>query len=189
MDENRDWLMVVDLQPAFSHPESPWFTPSLAEAARRIAQLVPLFRERVLFTRFLPPAEPAGSWLRYYQKWPFARQPEAGWLWAVDAPWQGRASIASHTFSKWLPEAWRRFGTEPCVTLCGVSTDCCVLATALAAVDGGAQVRLVADACAAKSPAVHEGALAIMAARAPMLSITTTAEECARMAARQETVA
>jgi isochorismate hydrolase len=106
----------------------------------------------------------------------------------VDAPWQHHASIASHTFSKWLPEAFERFGPAPRVTLCGVSTDCCVLATALAAVDGGAQVQLVADACAAKSPAVHEGALAIMASRAPMLDITTTAEECARMA-RQETLA
>lgn len=189
MDENLDWLMVVDLQPAFSHPESPWFTPTLAEASARIAQLVPLFGERVLFTRFVPPAVPDGSWARYYEKWHFALRPEADWLWAVDAPWQHHASIASHTFSKWLPEAFGRFGPAPRVTLCGVSTDCCVLATALAAVDGGAQVRLVADACAAKSPAVHEGALAIMATRAPMLHITTTVEERARMAARQETPA
>ncbi|WP_199707457.1 cysteine hydrolase family protein [Teichococcus wenyumeiae] len=188
MNENRDWLMVVDLQPAFSHPDSPWFTPSLAEASARIAQLVPLFGERVLFTRFVPPAVPDGSWARYYEKWPFALRPEADWLWAVDAPWRQHASMASHTFSKWLPDAYERFGPQPRVTLCGVSADCCVLATALAAVDGGAQVRLVADACAAKSPAVQEGALSIMAARAPMLRITTTAEECAHMT-RQETLA
>ncbi len=68
-----DWLMVIDLQPAFSHPDSPWFTPALVEVSRRIATLVPAFGERVLFTRFVPPAEPGGSWRRYYgEKWPFA---------------------------------------------------------------------------------------------------------------------
>ena len=40
--------------------------------------------------------------------------------------------------------------------LCGVSTECCVLMTALAAVDDGAHVRVVADACAAKGPKTHE---------------------------------
>ncbi len=38
------------------------------------------------------------------------------------------------------------------MVLCGVSTDCCVLMTALAAVDDGVAVRVVADACAAKTP-------------------------------------
>ncbi|MBO1073336.1 cysteine hydrolase family protein [Roseomonas marmotae] len=180
MAHTRDWLMVIDHQPAFSHPDSPWFTPSFPEISGRIARLVPLFGERVLFTRFVPPTRLSGSWSRYYEKWPFARQPSSDWLWAVDAPWQDRASFASHTFSKWLPEAYERFGPEPGVVLCGVSTDCCVLATALAAVDGGAQVRLVEDACAAKSPDVHDNALAIMAARAPQLTVVTTDEECAR---------
>ena len=36
-----DWLMVIDLQPAFSHPDSPWFTPGLDAISRRIAELLP----------------------------------------------------------------------------------------------------------------------------------------------------
>ncbi len=68
--------------------------------------------------------------------------------------------------------------------MCGVSTDCCVLATALAAVDGGAHVRVVADACAAKSAEIHEQALQIMAARAPQLALVTTAGECSRLLGR-----
>ena len=178
------WLMAIDLQPAFSHPDSPWFTPSLAEAAPRIAALVAAFGERVLFTRFVPPATPFGSWVPYYQRWPFATDPASDWLWQLDAPWRGQPSIASHTFSKWVPDAAARFGPDPTVVLCGVSTDCCVLMTALAALDGGAQVRVAADACAAKTPAVHQAALAMMAARAPQLTLTSTAEECARQEAR-----
>lgn len=184
MTGEGDWLMVVDLQPAFSHPGSPWFTPALAEAAQRIKTLVPLFGSRVLFTRFVPPRTVSGSWRRYYEKWPFALDPASDWLWAVDAPWAGRPSIASHTCCKWLPEAHDRFAPDAAVVLCGVSTDCCVLATALAAVDAGADVRVVADACAARTEAAHAGALGIMAARAPQLRIATTAEERARHAGR-----
>ena len=174
---SESWLMVIDLQPAFSHPDSPWFTPSVTEVAKRIAKLVPLYGERVLFTRFVPPATMIGSWRDYYEKWPFAARRDATWLWELDHPWRGRQSIASHTFSKWVPEAIARLGSEPRVTLCGVSTDCCVLGTAFAAVDHGARVRVVSDACAAKSPEIHNRALDILAMRAPQLSIVTVAEE------------
>ncbi|WP_046868168.1 cysteine hydrolase family protein [Microvirga massiliensis] len=168
--------MVVDLQPAFSHPGSAWYTPAVAQAAQRIAALVPLFGERVVFTRFVPPARPEGSWSRYYDKWSFACDPTADWLWEVDDPWKGRLSVASHTFSKWAA-ARHLFGPEVNVVLCGVSTDCCVLATALAAIDEGAHVRVVADACAAKSPRIHEDSLSLMALRAPLITIVDSDEE------------
>jgi nicotinamidase-related amidase len=180
MHEHTDWLMVIDVQPAFGHPESPWFTPSLDAITDRIAALVPLFGERVIFTRFVPPETVTGSWSRYYAKWDFAHAPAASWLWALDPRFAGRASIASHRFSKWSPELHARLGPDPTVALCGVSTDCCVLATALAAVDDGAHVRLIEDACAAKSPEIHARALAIMASRAPQLTVVTLAEEQAR---------
>jgi len=38
-------------------------------------------------------------------------------------------------FSKWGPEPRRLTGLADAIVLCGVSTECCVLATALAAVD------------------------------------------------------
>ncbi len=50
-----EWLMVIDLQPAFAHPDSPWFTPTLDGVTAQIARLVPRFGERLLFTRFVPP--------------------------------------------------------------------------------------------------------------------------------------
>jgi nicotinamidase-related amidase len=86
-------------------------------------------------------------------------------------------------FSKW--EALRgAIGADAAITLCGVSTDCCVLATALAAVDGGAEVRVVADACTAKTQEAHDRALALMAARAPQLALVSVAEELAAAAGR-----
>lgn len=179
-----EWLVVIDLQPAFAHPDSPWFTPGLAEAGPHIASLVPSFGERVVFTRFVPPVTAVGSWVGYYERWPFALRPDSQWLWDLAVPWQTRPSFASHTFSKWLPGLHDRFGCDPAVVLCGVSTDCCVLMTALAAVDGGAQVRVVADACAAKTPALHARALDLLAGRAPQLTIVTAAAERVRQEGR-----
>ena len=171
-----DWLVVVDVQPVFLNADSPWFSPMLPEAVERIAELVPLFGDRVLFTRFVPPDEVTGSWKPYYEKWDFAYRPEARDLWDVAAPWTGRRSVASHRFSKW--EVLRPLlGADPHVVMCGVSTDCCVMSTALAAVDDGAHLRLVADACAAKDDEIHQRSLAILASRAPQLVITSTVEE------------
>jgi nicotinamidase-related amidase len=55
----------------------------------------------------------------------------------------------------------------------GVSTDCCVLSTALAAADAGVHARVVADACAGVSDADHRRALDTMALYRPFLEIVT----------------
>ena len=173
------WLMVIDLQPAFAHPDSPWFTPTLDAVAARIERLVPKFGKHVLFTRFVPPETPWGSWRPYYEKASWALQPAAAPLWELDARFAGRPSVGKHTFSKWGPDVRHYIGMDDVAVLCGVSTECCVLMTALAAVDDGAHVRVVADACASKTTASHEQALAVMAGRAPQLRITTLDEELA----------
>ena len=58
-----DLLVVIDLQPAFAHPESPWFTPGLDDIAARLTELLPRFENGTLFTRFVPPETPFGSWI------------------------------------------------------------------------------------------------------------------------------
>ncbi len=174
-----EWLMVIDLQPAFAHPDSPWFTPTLDGVTAQIARLVPRFGERLLFTRFVPPGEPWGSWRPYYDKASWALKPDAAAMWELDSQWADRPSFGKHTFSKWGSEARQFIGVDDVAVLCGVSTDCCVLMTALAAVDDGAYVRVVADACASKSTEAHERALALLGGRAPQLRITTVAEELA----------
>ncbi len=173
------WLVVVDLQHAFADRDSPWFAPSLKDATKSIARLVPHFESRVIFTRFVPPHEIGGSWSNYYEKWDFAVGTRDSELWSVIEPWRDRKSISSHTFSKWVPDLCDLVGDHPTIVLCGVSTDCCVLATAFAAVDAGAYVRVVENACAAQSPGIHQKALNIMRRRAPQLTIVTTEDEVA----------
>ena len=173
------WLVVVDLQRAFADPGSPWFAPGVASVASVVADLVTRFGPRAVFTRFVPPRDVVGSWRSYCERWRFAAGTHDSDLWSLIEPWNRATSISSHTFSKWIPELQAVVGPYPTIVLCGVSTDCCILATAFAAVDGGAHVRVVADACAARTPELHEAALQMMRGRAPQLTVVTSREEVA----------
>ena len=79
--------------------------------------------------------------------------------------------VTAGAFGKW-PVLRMLMGDDARVTLAGVSTDCCVLSTALPAADSGATVRVVANACAGSTPANHERALAAMALYGPQITIT-----------------
>jgi nicotinamidase-related amidase len=60
--------------------------------------------------------------------------------------------------------------------LAGVSTDCCVLSTALAAADAGVAVRVVADACAGVDDESHAKALDVMSLYGPLVEVVTAAD-------------
>ena len=68
----------------------------------------------------------------------------------------------------------------------GVSTDCCVLSTAVAAADAGVPVRVVSDACAGADDDSHAKALDLMSLYAPLIEVVPSAEllSATRVAAR-----
>jgi nicotinamidase-related amidase len=169
------WLVVVDLQRVFADADSPWGAPRCAEAQQRIRRLVAAFGERVVFTRFVAPAEPAGAWAAYYERFPFALQPPDAPLYdLVDDP-GGACVVTATTFGKWGPELAGIVGDGP-VTVAGVATDCCVVSTVLPAADAGVPVRVVTDACAGSTDDEHERALHLMGLYAPLVELTTTAD-------------
>ena len=67
-------------------------------------------------------------------------------------------------------------GEYPHLLLAGVSTDCCVITTALAAADAGAWVTVVSDACAGSTPDNHEAALTVMGLYSPQIEVATTSQ-------------
>lgn len=171
-------LVAIDMQEIFGRPASPWFTPEYERASAGIQRLQPAFADRSIFTRFVAPAEPRGAWVPYYEQWSFALVPDADPLYALTAPF---ADTAPHletrpTFGKWDAEFAAAMGGSSEMVLAGVSTDCCVISTALAAADAGVHVRVVGDACAGLSPVDHERALAAMALYAPLIEVTTVDE-------------
>jgi nicotinamidase-related amidase len=79
--------------------------------------------------------------------------------------------VTEPTFGKWGAALRAIVGAQPRIALAGVSTDCCVIATALPAADAGATVRVLAAACAGSSPDNHQRALDAMALFGPQITI------------------
>ena len=169
-------LVVVDMQQVFADPASSWATPGFAAIVPTVAALARAYAPAVTFTRFVAPAEPAGAWRRYYEQWPFAVQPPDAPLWDV-VPELGSTgpTVDATTFSKWVPALAERVG-DATMVLCGVSTDCCVLSTAVAAADAGVPVRVVGDACAGVSAESHRATLDVLALYGPLVQVVTSAE-------------
>lgn len=172
------WLVVVDMQVIFARPGSPWATPGFGDAAAGIARLLPAFGERVVYTRFVAPATPTGSWVDYYRDWPFALVPPDAPDYDLvrELPAGDHPVVSETTFGKWGPALAEAVGGATELVLTGVSTDCCVLSTALAAADAGMHARVVADACAGVSEADHRRALGTMALYRPLLEVVTVAD-------------
>jgi nicotinamidase-related amidase len=166
-------LAVIDMQRVFADPDSQWCTPRFGEVVEPIRRLVEVFGERAVFTRFIAPAEPTGAWADYYRQWPFALQPPDSPIYQVVDDFTPGTTVAATTFGKW-PALVERTDGE--LVLAGVSTDCCVLSTALAAADDGIRVRVVADACAGMNDTTHRQALDIMGMYAPHIEVLTLAD-------------
>jgi nicotinamidase-related amidase len=178
MTTGTDLLAVIDMQRVFAEPDSPWAAPRFEEAAAGVRRLLPAFGERITFTRFLAPQKPVGAWRAYYEQWPFALQPPNAPLWRLTDDFAARARhvLDAATFGKWTPELAGRLGPGGRLVLAGVSTDCCVLSTALAAADAGVEVLVVADACAGSDDEAHTRALHVMDLYRPLVRVVSAGE-------------
>lgn len=171
------WLVVIDAQNIFAAPDSAWGSPMFPEALENIRRLAEAADGRVLLTRWLPTADRSTSWGDYFAAWPFADRPADDPLYDL-VP--GVRELSPHptldlpTFGKWGAEIQRVVGSAP-IVLTGVSTDCCVVSTALAAADAGARVTIAADACAGSTPENHAAALTVMGLYPPQLTVSDTA--------------
>jgi nicotinamidase-related amidase len=170
-------LVVIDMQVVFGDSESQWFTPGYPLIEPTVAKLVAGFGERVVFTRFVAPEKPTGAWVPYYEQWPFALVPADDPLYDLMPAMAsaGRPVVTETTFGKWSADLERAMGGSDEMVLVGVSTDCCVISTALAAADAGIHVRVVSDACAGLTDADHQRALDAMALYGPLIEIVDAA--------------
>lgn len=176
-------LVVVDMQHLFRDAESPWATPGFDEIVEPIDRLVGAFGDAVVFTRYRVPEHPEGSWVTYFELWSEVTKPERRrWMDLVE-PWASRRprTLEKESFSKWGPELCDLAAESKTLVLCGVATDCCVIATALPAADAGMFVRIVADASRGATAEAHERALALAEGFAPQITLTTVDGELRRM--------
>ena len=171
-EQPADWLVAIDLQHVFADASSEWRAPRFASVLDPVSALIARYRPRVVLTRFVAPARPDGAWVDYYRRFPWALQPSRSQLWDLVDGLEGEV-LTTTTFGKWGPALQALVGPASRLVLAGVSTDCCVLSTALAAADAGVAVRVVREACAGADDAAHERALEAMAMYAPLVEVVS----------------
>ncbi|GAB3653708.1 isochorismatase family protein [Nocardioides korecus] len=170
------WLVVVDLQHAFTDPASSWYADGSAAAATVVARLLEEFAGRVVMTRFVRDPGEQGAWRDYYDAWPQFRVPPEDPVWDLSlAVPPGAPVVDEPTFGKWGAALAAVVG-EADLVVCGVATECCVLATAVAAADAGRRVTVVADACAGGTAEGHRAALDLLGANAPLITVVRSSE-------------
>ena len=172
------WLVVIDPQRIFASPDSQWGSPMFADIVDPVRRLAAAAGRRTVVTRWVPAPEPQGSWEAYLEAWPFADVPEGDPLLEVVPELEGVAGtvVSLPTFGKWGYALQAVTGPTPHLVLGGVSTDCCVISTALAAADAGATITVVTDACAGSTPENHRSAMDVMALYPPQITLATTDE-------------
>jgi nicotinamidase-related amidase len=176
------WLVVIDPQRIFADPTSQWGSPMFPDIVDPVRRLAAAAAERTVVTRWVPAPEPLGSWAAYLEAWPFADVADDDPLLELvpELADLGREVVSLPTFGKWGYALQAVTGPAPHLVLAGVSTDCCVISTALAAADAGATITVVTDACAGSTPENHRSAMDVMALYPPQITLATTDEVLAR---------
>jgi maleamate amidohydrolase len=170
----RPAVVVIDLVRAYTHPDGPFALPDAQAAVEATAELVETARGKDvpvvwtvvryaagladggLFVRKVPALacfaeDAAGNW------GDLALEPAAGELVVVK-------QYASAFFGTSLATTLHTAGVDTLV-IAGVSTSGCVRATAMDALNSGFRPQVVRDACADRTPALHDSNLADLDAK------------------------
>ena len=166
----RTLHLCVDMQNMFAE-ETSWHTPWMRRVLPVVVALVEAHPDRTIFTRFMPPNDPAemgGSWRRYFERWremtrsdrsaPARSGRSAQPL--RSAGDRARQAFYSPFHGTTLAQNLRARGCDALV-ISGAETDMCVLASVLDAVDLGIRVVLATDAICSSSDEMHEALIGL----------------------------
>ncbi|WP_116450620.1 isochorismatase family protein [Blastococcus litoris] len=171
---SRPAVVVIDLVRAYTEREGPFGLPEPGPAVEATVALVDAARaggHPVVWTvvRYAPDLADGGLFVRKVPALAaFADGAPGGWGELTLQPGPGEPVVvkqyASAFFGTSLAPTLHAAGVDT-VVLAGVSTSGCVRATAMDALNSGFRPQVVRDACADRTPAVHEGNLADLDAK------------------------
>jgi maleamate amidohydrolase len=170
----RPAVLVVDLVRAYTEPDGPFALPDVGPAVTAVADLVAAARaggHPVVWTAVRYTADLADGGL-FVRKVPalaaFAEDAPGGWGALTLRPEPGEPVLvkqyASAFFGTSLAATLHTAGVDTLVVT-GVSTSGCVRASAMDALNSGFRPQVVRQACADRSPALHEANLADLDAK------------------------
>jgi nicotinamidase-related amidase len=167
--------LCIDMQRIFA-TGGIWETPWMERVLPTIAGIVDRYAERTVFTRFITPnspAEAAGQWRRYFQRWEIATRQVLAASQLELVPELARFVPPATVIDK---PAYSAFYRSPLadflqqkhvrtVIVSGAETDVCVLSTVLDAVNIGFRVVIVEDALCSSSDVGHDALMTMYRTR------------------------
>ena len=164
----RPAVVVIDLVRAYTHPDGPFALPDVRPAVEATAELVETARDKdvpVFWTvvRYAPGLADGGLFVRKVPALAcFGADAAGDWGNLALEPDDGEVVVvkqyASAFFGTSLATTLHAAGIDTLV-LAGVSTSGCVRATAMDALNSGFHPQVVRQACADRTPEVHENNL------------------------------
>lgn len=146
---SKDLLLVIDMQKVYL-PGNPWACPSIERSAGNIIRLLESGKiPQVIFTEFSAPQSPVGVWKNYNTEYAAINEdPVMNELLDVLKPYTARYPLWSKSvYSSYAIAQLRELAAAADhVVLTGVVAECCVLATAMSAIDAGNRVIYLKDA-------------------------------------------
>ena len=145
-----DLLIVIDLQNVYLENQ-PWGCRDTMGAWKRIKKLIDTKAvDNVIFTQYLPPKDPIGTWKTYNEEnREINENPWMSELIEEVKPYAEQYPVFSKDkYSSYTNEEVRRLaGQAGRVLLAGVVAECCVLFTMLSGIDAGDKMVYLTDAC------------------------------------------
>ena len=167
--------ICVDMQAMFAE-QTAWSIPWMRHVLPRVIALCERVPDRTIFTRFIPPQEPAeasGVWRRYYERWPMMTrhvlEPEQLDLLPELRLFCPPASLwDKSTYSPWICgrlHASLAACSVRTLVVSGGETDVCVLATVMGAADLGYRVVVAADGLCSSADETHDAVVSLLSSR------------------------
>ena len=175
-----DVLVVVDMQNAYLEGQC-WACTKTSACAENIAALIDGgVYDNVVFTEYLAPENPVGTWVTYNEV--NAEVNADAWLnEIVDA-----LKPYTETYPLYSKSTYSSFGNPDFkslmaragrIAITSVMSECCVLATAIDAIDTGTPVVYLTDACSGFSEEYEDMAAAMMEFTSPTHTAVMTCKE------------
>lgn len=153
--KKKDLLLVIDLQNVYL-PGEEWACPAMPEAVRNICKILDAdVVDQTIFTRFVPPENPEGTWKAYNEEnAAINADPYLNDMVEAIKPYLNRGALYDKSaYSSFrIPKLLEAAERADRVLLTGVVAECCVLASMMEAIDNGTKVVYLTDCVAGQSP-------------------------------------